>query len=103
MPIDPSFALNGAEWSIGPVEPQATPAPSGDGGGFGDLLSNSIDSLQKTQSDAAHAATALADGTATDVNSVVMAVEHARMSMQLASQIRTKAVDALQEIFHTQI
>jgi flagellar hook-basal body complex protein FliE len=103
MPIDPSIAVNGAEWSIGPVEPQTAPAPAGDGGGFGELLSNSLDSLQKSQSEAAHAASALADGTASDVNSVVMAVEHARMSMQLASQIRTKAVDALQEIFHTQI
>ena len=32
-----------------------------------------------------------------------MAVERAQLSMQLASQIRTKAVEASQDIFHTQV
>jgi flagellar hook-basal body complex protein FliE len=32
-----------------------------------------------------------------------MAVEKARLGMQLASQIRTKSVDAIQDIFHTQV
>ena len=103
MPIDPSMAINGAEWSIAPIEPQTAPAPTSGGGGFGKMLTNSIESLEKTQTDAAQAATSLADGTATDVNSVVMAVERARLSMQLASTIRTKGVDALQDIFRTQV
>ena len=32
-----------------------------------------------------------------------MAVERAQLSMQLASQIRNKLVEAAQDIFHTQI
>ena len=32
-----------------------------------------------------------------------MAVERAQLSMQLAGQIRTKAVEAAQEIFRTQV
>ena len=32
-----------------------------------------------------------------------MAVERAQLSMQLASQLRTKGVEALQDIFHTQV
>jgi flagellar hook-basal body complex protein FliE len=32
-----------------------------------------------------------------------MTVERARLAMQLASQIRTKAVEAAQDIFHTQV
>ena len=32
-----------------------------------------------------------------------MAVERAQLSMQLASQIRDKAVEATQTIFHTQV
>jgi flagellar hook-basal body complex protein FliE len=32
-----------------------------------------------------------------------MAVERARLEMQMASQVRTKAVEAFQEIFHTQV
>ncbi len=32
-----------------------------------------------------------------------MAVERAQLAMQLASQIRTKAVEAAKDIFHTQV
>jgi flagellar hook-basal body complex protein FliE len=102
LPIDPSFAISGAEWSVPPAAAPSTPAPA-QGGGFGQMLTNSLDSLEKVQNDASQAATSLADGTATDANSVVMAVERARLSMQLAAQIRTKAVESLQDIFHTQI
>ena len=102
MPIDPSFAVSGAEWQIGAG---TLPAPSEAlaGGGFGSMLSNSISSLAETQTQAADAAQALATGQATDPTAVVMAVERAQLAMQLASQIRTKAVEAAQDIFHTQV
>jgi flagellar hook-basal body complex protein FliE len=32
-----------------------------------------------------------------------MAVERARLSMQLASTLRTKAVEAFSDVFHTQV
>jgi flagellar hook-basal body complex protein FliE len=100
--IDPSFAVSGAEWQITP--PQATdPAAPTQGSGFGSMLSSSIQSLNDTQSEAAGAAQALATGQATDPTSVVMAVERAQLAMQLAGQIRTKAVEAAQDIFHTQV
>ena len=76
MPIDPTMLARGAEWQIGPVEPGAQSAQS---------------------------AQALATGQASDPSAVVMAVEKARLSMQLASQIRTKAVEAVNDIFHTQV
>ena len=63
----------------------------------------SIQSLRPTQNDAAAAAQALATGQATDPTAVVMAVERAQLAMQLASQIRNKAVEAAQDIFHTQV
>jgi flagellar hook-basal body complex protein FliE len=55
------------------------------------------------QNDAASQSQALASGQATDPSQVVMAVERARLGMQLASQIRTKLVEAQQDIFHTQV
>jgi flagellar hook-basal body complex protein FliE len=67
------------------------------------MLSNSIQSLSQSQEDAASAARDLATGQATDPTTVVMAVERAQLAMQLASQIRTKAVEAAQDIFHTQV
>ena len=48
-------------------------------------------------------AVALANGTATDPTTAVMAVERAQLSMQLASQLRTKGVEAINDVFHTQV
>jgi flagellar hook-basal body complex protein FliE len=102
-PIDPSFAVTGPEWSVGTLAgPDPAQQPSS-GGGFGDMLGNSIQSLSQTQEDASAAARDLATGQATDPTAVVMAVERAQLAMQLASQIRTKAVEAAQDIFHTQV
>jgi flagellar hook-basal body complex protein FliE len=103
MPIDPSFSVGGAEWQIGGTTlPGSSQAPESEGG-FGAMLSSSIQGLADTQTEAAGAAQALATGQATDPTAVVMAVERAQLAMQLASQIRTKAVEAAQDIFHTQV
>jgi flagellar hook-basal body complex protein FliE len=67
------------------------------------MLTNAISSLEQTQADAAKASQSLVNGTATDPTQVVMAVERARLSMQLASQIRNKAVEAYSDVFHTQV
>lgn len=102
MPIDPSFSVSGAEWQVGTQTlPGSSQAPAG--GGFGSMLSSSIQGLADTQAQASSAAQALATGEATDPTAVVMAVERAQLAMQLASQIRTKAVEAAQDIFHTQV
>jgi flagellar hook-basal body complex protein FliE len=101
MPVDPSTAVGGAEWQIAPLEPAQAPGESGTG--FGGMLGDALDSLAQTQTDAAAGAQALAAGTAQDPTAVVMAVERAQLSMQLASQIRTKLVEAAQDIFHTQV
>jgi flagellar hook-basal body complex protein FliE len=104
MPIDPSFAVSGAEWQIGGVGSAGAPdaaAPAGNG--FGDVLGKAIGSVANDQEQAAAASRALATGQASDPTAVVMAVERAQLSMQLASQIRTKAVEAAQDLFHTQI
>ena len=96
-PIDPSAAL-GAEWKIAPA---VEPAPSG--GGFGDVLVQQIGQLSDLQESAATASQSLANGTATDIASVVTSVEKAQLAMQLAGQIRTKGSEAINDIFHTQI
>jgi flagellar hook-basal body complex protein FliE len=101
LPIDPSFVTTGAEWQIGGAG-QAQPA-GGQPGGFGGMLSNSLQGLSDLQTEAASQSQALATGQASDPTSVVMAVERAQLAMQLAGQVRTKAVEAAQDIFHTQV
>jgi flagellar hook-basal body complex protein FliE len=116
-PIDPSMVGLGSEWQIpgigAPGAPGATDAVggadgvsgvgNGTGAGFGDVLAKQIGTLTDLQESAASASQSLANGTATDVSSVVTAVEKAQLAMQLAGQIRTKGSEAINDIFHTQI
>jgi flagellar hook-basal body complex protein FliE len=107
--IDPTLAVGGSEWSIGSIEGLGSAAgtrPAAGAGSdsqFGGLLADQVGKLSDLQQDAATAARDLASGTATDPAATVMTIERARLSMQLASQIRTKGVEALQEIFHTSV
>ena len=101
-PVDPSFAVNGPEWGVSGIEPVQPPEQQ-QPEGFGGMLTNAISKLDETQSQASAASQALATGQAQDPTQVVMAVERAQLSMQLASQIRNKAVEAYQDVFHTQV
>ena len=67
------------------------------------MLTNQLENLQGLQTDAAAQSQALATGTAEDASQVVMAVEKARLSMQLAASLRDKGVESFQEIFRTQV
>jgi flagellar hook-basal body complex protein FliE len=108
-PIDPNMAAMGAEWKVPGISGVGgdIPATTGTTGApqesFGQMLSNQVEQLQGIQNDASSQSQALASGKATDPSQVVMAVERARLGMQLASQIRTKLVEAQQDIFHTQL
>ena len=100
-PVDPAFMVRGPEWGVGPVEPLEQQQPAQEG--FGAMLGSAISELDATQQNGAAAASTLADGTATDPTAVVMEVERAQLAMQLASQVRTKALEAYQTIFSTQV
>ena len=90
----------GKEFGVGSLDG----APAADGqSSFGGMLGNALKSLQSTQEAAATASQQLAAGTATDPSAVVMSVERARLSMQLASQLRTKGVEAIQDVMRTQV
>ncbi|MBJ7470340.1 MAG: flagellar hook-basal body complex protein FliE [Solirubrobacteraceae bacterium] len=99
IPIDPSFATTGPEWGIGSVAPaQGAPA-----GGFAGMLGSSLQSLSATQAEATTQAQALATGQATDPAEVVMAVEKAQLAMQMATTMRNKGVEVIQELMRTQV
>jgi flagellar hook-basal body complex protein FliE len=103
-PIDPSFAVNGPEWNVGGVGSVGSVDPAASSSqGFGGMLTNAVSQLDQTQTQAAGAAQSLVNGTATDPSQVVMQVERAQLAMQLASQVRNKAVDAYTDVFHTQV
>jgi flagellar hook-basal body complex protein FliE len=88
-------------FKIGPLVP-STSSSGGGSKGFGQALTSSIDKLDQTQAVADQQTQALATGKATDVSSVVVAVEKASLEVQLATQIRTKATDAFTQIMQMQ-
>jgi flagellar hook-basal body complex protein FliE len=100
MPISPIPPIP----PIPPAAPAApTAAPPSGGGSFSSLLGGEIQSLTDTQNQAAVASQQLATGQASDLNAAVSAVERARLSMELAVQVRGKLIDAENDIFHTQV
>lgn len=104
--MDPTIQalLRSPEFRV--VPEQGSPALDGDAGGgerFGSALASSLARLEETQVSADAQSRALATGQATDIASVVTEVERAVMSMQLAVQVRNRAVDAYHEIFRMQV
>lgn len=92
---------NGAEWTTGTVA--EGPAAAQSGGGFGSMLADQLKSLETTQNKAAQAAQSLATGEATDPTAAIVAVDRARLAMQMAATMRSKGIEAFQEVLRTQI
>lgn len=93
-----------------PVPLQETrPAPSQAGGAdavarsFGDLLQQKLAELNNLQQQADALTTGYLAGKVEDVHQVMLALEEADLSLQLAMQVRNKAVEAYQEISRMQI
>jgi flagellar hook-basal body complex protein FliE len=89
--------------SLQPSSPTEAPAATGNEGGFSGALGKAISSLEASQTASQAAAQGVATGTVSNPESAVVTVENAQLEMQLASQMRTKATEALQSIFQTQI
>ena len=93
--------LAGAEGGAGLAGGEAAAGSAGTS--FTGQLGQAIASLETTQQSASNASQALATGTVKDPASAVMTVEDAQLAMDLAAQIRTKATEAAQSIFQTQV
>lgn len=70
---------------------------------FEDYLKKYLDKVNDVQINADNATQELLTGDAKDIHQVLIATEEARLSLELAVQIRNKFVDAYQEIMRMQI
>ena len=100
--------LGPSEWSVGSVgsvgqSPSAVNPTGAANGGFSGALTGAINSLEQTQASATDAAQQLATGQLTDPTQAITSVENASLAMDLASQIRTKLVNAVDTVFQTQV
>jgi flagellar hook-basal body complex protein FliE len=70
---------------------------------FFDMLKSKLDDVNNKQLDAENATESFIKGEDTDIHNVMLSTEEAKMSLELAVQIRNKIVDAYQEINKMQL
>ena len=73
------------------------------GSSFADMLSNRLDSLSEGQNAGNQAAQDIATNRVDDVAQAMLKVEKANVSLQFATQVRNKAIEAYQEILRMQV
>jgi flagellar hook-basal body complex protein FliE len=83
--------------------PGAQAAGGGGEGGFSGALGQALNSLEGSQATGEAAAAQVATGSTSNPEGAVVKVMDAELEMQLASQVRAKASEALQTIFQTQV
>jgi flagellar hook-basal body complex protein FliE len=83
------------------VGPKASASHTG--AGFGDLLKNAVESVNRMQHEAAQLEDAVAKGEQVNIHQAVIAGEKAGLSFKLLTQVRNKLVDAYEEIMRMQV
>jgi len=99
-----SNSITNITTSIPTIPSAATPAthsPQSDGG-FGSTLTSAIEQVEQVHTDAQQQISELLQGNRQDVHNVMIAVEKADVAFQLMMQVRTKIVNAYQEISRLQ-
>jgi flagellar hook-basal body complex protein FliE len=97
--IDSVSRLNGLTQLTGiqPAEKKTV------GTNFSDMLMKEIEKVNAQQIDSDKMTEALATGKAPDIHTVMITAEKATISLQLATTIRNKAMEAYQEIMRMQM
>ena len=105
-PISLSSILSGPDFQIAGVgDPQSgsTSSSSSASTGIGSMLADKMSQLDSAIQQADTATQGVVTGQSADIANVVTQVEKASLDLQIASQIRNKAVDAYQDLFRMQI
>ena len=101
QPIDP-FGT-GSDFQVGSVDSTTSPGASSAAGGFGSMLTQQIAKLERPADHRRLAVAGARHRPGQDVSQVVIRRREGRLAMQLAVQVRNKAVDAYNELFRMQI
>ncbi len=72
-------------------------------GGFADMLGQAINQLQSVSDTANQKINAMATGQNVDITDVMLALQNESLTMNLATQVRNKAVEAYQQVFGMQM
>lgn len=71
--------------------------------GFGDFLKQKLNEVNDAQVNADNTTQSFIQGDNVDIHKVMLDTEEAKMSLELAVQVRNKLLDAYQEINRTQL
>lgn len=69
---------------------------------FSGVFNAAINNLEQSQLDSHHAVESLIDGTADDLHSVMIQTTEAQLSLEVAVQLRNRAIEAYNEISNMQ-
>lgn len=78
-------------------------ATGASGGGFADVLKESIEKVNAIQGEADQAIKGLATGQVNNIHETMIAIEKANLSFNMMVQVRNKLVQAYEEIMRTQV
>jgi flagellar hook-basal body complex protein FliE len=99
MPIEGASA----PIQITPIEMPEAPEVNQGGPAFIQMLGSQVSELNGSLSQADQAARALAAGEDVPVHDVMIAMEHARLKLQMAVEVRNRIVDAYQNLTNMQL
>lgn len=80
--------------------------PTADGkqqNGFGAMLTDAVNEVERLQSEAERSVQAFASGEQRDIHNTMIALEKADVSFQLLSQVRNKVISAYETIMRMQV
>ena len=103
MPIEPISGINqpiglDASGGLGKAGPSASPFE-----GFSKMLGSAINNLNRTEQAANQAVARVAAGEDVELHQVMIAMQEADISLQLALQVRNKLVEAYSEVMRMQV
>lgn len=76
---------------------------NGNGSGFNDVFKNALDKVNDKQIAADQITETFIKGGDVEIHEVMLATEEAKMSLQMAVQVRNKIVEAVQELTRMQL
>ena len=99
MAIPPLTSVGAALPSLPTTKPVAAEGATG----FGDMITQALQNVQGTHTNADSLAQAAATGNATDVHDYMIAATQANLATELTVAVRNKAVEAFNDIMRMQI
>ncbi len=84
--------------SITPVQTGSEPLRSATGEGFGSVIKDAVESIDRTQKDAESEIAKAVSGESPDLHRTIIALQTADLKFQLGLQVRNKLIGAYDEI-----